>query len=290
MRLPWAAPFRRPDFLEQVMLMHARELIELAALLSSHRDELLHKSQPEAPAAMTDYWLAATSRHAEWMRGLAAFESRLARAADPASRVDAWRAWRPLLHEILLHELPARTVAVACRAIDDHHATRQRWPLADRVFQTQLEASRRLLRRMVESYQPSMEPHLRLNQLRRRVEHWTDFLIAPWHRATRVEKYAYDIDRVADFRQAIESGARLGTLTYWDLTLASLKGAFRHQVDQHPFLPRWNYLMASAMFGCLPASVWMSADDISRAWTARLVRSTEQTEQLLAGALRNDFS
>ena len=126
--------------------MHARELIELAALFSSHHDEFISKSSADAPDSLTDYWLAIKSRHAEWTRGLASFEASLERSDSIVATSQVWHDWRPLLQEILLGEIRVRILAAASQAVDDRHGSRQWLPIAASAFDTQLDASARLLR------------------------------------------------------------------------------------------------------------------------------------------------
>ena len=123
--------------------MHARDLVELAALVAVHSPVLIHGAGRVPRASIEEYWIASRCRLDRWTR-------LLRRLADAGTQVPLpaplhWTRVRPVVEEILASELLTRLWTAASAAYDRRRDDEQLAPVARNVFQGHLEARRRLL-------------------------------------------------------------------------------------------------------------------------------------------------
>ncbi len=271
--------------------MHANQLVHLASLLSHHREALIHEADPVVPPALMDYWAAAKARHCRWADFLNAWQAEHAsmKKTDAGQRERHWNRTRACLEEILLSDLTTRVFAAAAQAIDDRLGIREWSPVTGSIHQRQHEFRGRAMQLLLVDPDVPFKNRLALDQLRRRVERWTDFLLAPWSRQADVSSFAFDVDRVADHAETLANGHRIGNETYWTLAQASLEGAFRRPMFTLPFSARLNRQIAVSILGCFPQSLFSLDGEDAPAWVPRLLRTARQTEQLLDAALRPSY-
>ncbi len=271
--------------------MHATELVDLATLLSHHRNALLFEADPTPPPALMDYWGTAKARHCRWAEFLASWKTRheAMREADAVRRLRHWNLVTACVEEILLAELPTRVFAAVGQAIDDRMGIREWSPVTTSIFERQHEFRHQALQVLLIDSQVAFELRFSLDRLRRRVERWTDFLLAPWSHHASVSAFAFDVDRLEDYAETIAAGNQIGNETYWTLAQASLSGAFQHRHARLPLSARLNRQLATAILGCFPQSLFSLDEENAPAWVPRLLRTARQTEQLLDSALRPTF-
>ena len=93
--------------------MHARDLVELAALVSAHGPVLIESGVPIPAASIEQYWTASKVRLDRWAGGLKQFAA--AAEADTRRRQAQWPMFRGVLEEILSGEMLTRVwTAVLC--------------------------------------------------------------------------------------------------------------------------------------------------------------------------------
>ncbi len=281
--------------------MHANELVHLAALLTHYRETVIREADPSVPPALMDYWATAKARHCRWAEFLndashhnaASAPSQPQEAPTGNDLADATeRKSYPLqacLEEILLSEPLTRVFAAAGAAIDNSLGMREWSPVTDSICQRQREFLGRAMQWLLASPILPFAARAELDQLRRRIERWTDFLLAPWMRRADVTLLAFDYDRVEDFAETLAAGHRLGEETYWTLSQASLHGAFRRTRFGLPFSARLNRQVAVSVLGCFPQSLFSLDEQSAPHWVPRLLRTAGQTERLLDSALRPTY-
>jgi hypothetical protein len=234
------------------LIMHCIELARIATLIAAQGPSLI-LLRPNFPAdAMTRYWVASRQRTELWNRGLA----RLAdlEAAGRPLAIDAW--WFehvPMVEEILVSETLTRVMAAVGAAVDEGIEDRDVEPLTHSIFQTHLESRNRVLRVLLFSRGRSVEQALRLNRLRRCVERWTDFLIAPLVRV-RPDSIQFAIDarraRAYANETAVDDRDRGGNGVNW-LSAATLELSLGGLCDHRAALPQANRQLGESVLACL---------------------------------------
>src|SRR3954469_14933553 len=156
--------------------MHVRELAELAALIAVHWPSIVRGGVQIPPGLNEEYWSASKCRLDRWSRLLRP----LAATTDSAllSPALAWPRVQPVLEEILVSELLTRIWTAAAAAYDAQAVEDELEGVARNVFAGHLDARRQLLGLLADGGVIPADEVSRLNHLRRRVERWTDMLLA----------------------------------------------------------------------------------------------------------------
>ncbi|MBM4000403.1 MAG: hypothetical protein FJ297_12855 [Planctomycetes bacterium] len=181
--------------------MHVRHLIELAGWLVDESDSgtvpACRPSQEWNRGATFDYWMQSRCRLERWGYAIRAFDSRL--ATDPESCAEAWRGACPVFEEILASEMLTRVVAALdiARQAESVRAGSTIGPRT--VAIDHADMSNRVLRRLVAARGGPADVLESLHRLRRRVEYWTDRLIAAIGCAGALRGTAFDSDRATRF-------------------------------------------------------------------------------------------
>ena len=108
--------------------MHARELVELAALVSAHGPVLIRSGQPIPAGSIEEYWLASKVRLDRWAWSLKGFTEQA--DADARRRQAQWPAVRGVLEEILAAEVLTRVWTAVLCAHDRHRGADEVEPVA----------------------------------------------------------------------------------------------------------------------------------------------------------------
>ncbi|MEL6108478.1 MAG: hypothetical protein AAFU85_20835 [Planctomycetota bacterium] len=251
--------------------MHAVALADLAATLSQFGPSFL-VARPEVPSETTlRYWVASRSRQEAWHRAISKHRD-ATRSGDSKQIADWWKDNLAVLEEILISELLARVVAAIVGDGADESLEQDHQSLAaitHGVFISQLEASNRVSKLLLDGRGNSVQDTARLNRLRYGVERWTDWLIG---RASvnlnRGLKFAISRDRADAFRRELRENTRSITNdpTTWLMNVAMREMLVRRTSDKAAS-PEANYQVASAAlalfrpelfddFG-VPKSVWL---------------------------------
>lgn len=232
--------------------MHCIELARIATLIAAQGPSLV-LLRPTIPAdAMTRYWVASRQRTELWNRGLARLVD-LEAAGRPLA-IDAW--WFehvPMIEEVLVSETLTRVMAAVGAALDDGIEERDVEPVTHSIFQTHLESRNRVLRVLLFSRGRSVERALRLNRLRRCVERWCDFLIAPLIRVRPdTIQFAIDSGRARAFANEITMDIhdRGSDSVNW-LSAATLELSLSGLCDRRAALPQANRQLGESVLACL---------------------------------------
>jgi len=265
--------------------MHARELIELAALVSAHGPVLVRETKTLSPTGIEQYWTTSKCRLDRWGRSLKALSEGAAEGGPDWSRAQ-WPHIRGVLEEILTGEVLTRVWTAVLCAYDRRQGIHQAEPIARSVLIGHMEARHRVLTLLVRGPGISAEAALKLNQLRRRTERWTDMLVGYLAGAYDVGEFAIDPARAEDFAEDLHYQSQLkGGRHVWPLVLASLRAAFRQGLAPSSPNADLNAEIAAAVLSCFQSDLFDSTGLLRSLWLTRLYNTTNDAQGLLEDLL-----
>ncbi|MFH1265732.1 MAG: hypothetical protein ABIK89_08385 [Planctomycetota bacterium] len=266
--------------------MHARELIELAALVSVHGPVLARTTGRISEKSIEQYWTASKSRLDRWGRTLKCL----------SNEIDGEKKWpqlRGVLEEILTGEVLTRVWTAVMVAYDRRRGTDQGEPIARSVLIGHLEARHRVLTLLVRGPRIDAEQAVKLDRLRRRTERWTDLLIGYLMGLDDVGQFALDPDRARDFAEDLSYQSRMrGGRFAWPLLLASLRAAFGHGLGPTSPNGDLNAKIAVSILSSFPPEVFDALGLFRSAWLVRMTNVTADAEGMIDAllALGNEAS
>jgi hypothetical protein len=268
--------------------MRASELVEVAALAARHAPALLASAGGPPTDAVERYWTAAKFRLDRWMQAIKRFRDTEARAS-PAARKARWQTARPTLEEILASDVLARVWTGVATTADARRGSVEIQPVVHSALAGHMEARQRALALLVETAWLPRRDVGELNQLRRRAERWTDFLLGSLADATDVAdvaQFAFDRDRALQFAaDRREQRPHRHDDEAWSLSIASLKAAFRYMTLPGAANPDLNDQIAAAVIACLPGEALEPTSLMRSLWLSRLAHACADMEGLVASAL-----
>ena len=270
--------------------MHARELVELAAIVSAHGPTLVHRTQQLSATGLEQYWTASKSRLDRWGRSLKSFSTVLA-GANAHFRRSRWPYVRGVLEEVLTGELLTRVWTAVLCAYDREHGTSQAEPIARSVLIGHLEARHRVLTMMVQGSMIDAESAVKLNHLRRRSERWADLLVGYLSGMHDVSEFAVDPERARDFSEDLKYRSNLeGGRHAWPLVLASLRSAFKQGLSEESPNADLNVKIANSILACFQAELFDSTGLFRTLWLERLDNVTTDVEGMIDSLLAAESS
>ncbi len=262
--------------------MHARELIELAALVSTHGPLLIQSGEPIPADGVEQYWTGSKVRLDRWTRNLKQFARLLESDADAGQRENLWPAVRGTFEEILTGEILTRVWTAVLCAYDRSRGTDEVEPVARSVMLGHTEARHRALTLLMRGTGIETNESVRLNRLRRRSERWTDLLVSRLAGVHNVEEFAADPVRSRDFAQdqAGRRGVQENRLA-GPLLQASLREAFEHDLDDESPNADLNAQIAGGILTCFPPGLFDSTGLFRSMWLARLTNMAEDAQAMI---------
>jgi len=273
--------------------MHARELIELAALVSAHGPILVRSDQQIPAGGVEQYWMSSKVRLDRWTRSLKEFTRQI--DADAQNRQRQWPEVRGVLEEILTGEILTRVWAAVLCAYDRSRGSDDAEPVARSVMIGHSEARHRVLTLLSRTSGIEAKTAVKLNRLRRHAERWTDLLVGRLADIQDVGEFAVDPKRAMDFAEDAPSrqGFEASRLA-WPLLLASLRKAFQRELG--PVSPNadLNAGIAASVLSCFPSELIDSTGLFRSLWLMRITSAAEDAvrmiEELLAPEPSGSFS
>jgi hypothetical protein len=267
--------------------MHARELVELAALVSAHGPVLIQSQKPIPAASIEQYWTASKVRLDRWAWGLRKFAG--AAQADTQRRQTQWPEFCGVLEEILSGEMLTRLWTAVLCAYDRRRSSDEAEPAARSVLIGHMEARHRVLTLMMRGPGIDADAALKLNRLRRRVERWTDLLVGHLAGRYAVSEFAFDPQRAQDFAEDLrDRSQRQGGRQVWPLLLASLRTAFRPSLGAESPNAELNARLAAGILSCFPADLFDSTGLMRSLWLMRLTNVAEDTQGMIEDLLAQE--
>lgn len=265
--------------------MHARDLVELAAIVSAHGPVLIRSGEPIPANSIEQYWTTSKVRLDRWAW-------RLKRFADPVDvesrrRTEPWPLVRGVFEEILTGELLTRVWTAVLCAYDRRRGTDGAEPAARSVMIGHMEARHRVLTLMVRGRDIDADAAMKLNRLRQRVERWTDLLLGHLVNLHNIGEFTFDPRRAADFADDLRQRNGLpGGRQVWPLVLASLRAAFRQGLSDETPNADLNARIAASVLSCFPTDLFDSTGLLRSLWLMRLTNIAEDTQGRIDDLLR----
>ncbi len=252
--------------------MHARELIQLAAIVSAHGPLMIRGEGSISETGMEQYWTASKCRLDRWGRALKAGSDAAVDAPDLCG----------VMEEILTGEALTRVwTAVAC-AYDRRRGTLQIEPIARSVLIGHMEARHRVLMLLVRQPRMSTEEAVMLNRLRRRVERWTDMLIGYLVGTHDVSEFAVDPDRAKNFAEDLRYQQQMpGGAIAWSLIQASLHSGFPRLIVAVSPNEDLNRKIAVSLLSCFRPELFDGTGLFRSAWLERLSNVTDDAQGMI---------
>ncbi len=261
--------------------MHARELVELAAIVSAHGPVLVRGTHRLSATAVQQYWTASKCRLDRWGQSL----KQLARdAAEPdlPRRRDPWPLVYGAIEEVLTGEVLTRVWTAVLCAYDRHRGTHDAEAVARSVLIGHMEARHRVLTLLVRGPGIDAEAAVKLNHLRRRTERWTDLLVGYLSGLHDVSEFAVDPVRAKDFAEDLQYQSNLpGGRHAWPLVLASLRMAFRSGLRAESPNADLNARIASSILSCFQPELFDSTGLFRSLWLVRLSNVTNDAQGMI---------
>lgn len=260
---------------------HSRDLIELAALLATHGPGIMTGAGRIPGASMEQYWSASKSRLDRWGRAIRNYR-------EEANRLDAfvlgqrWVAKRPMFEELFTSEALTRVWAAIIAGYDHARGQEQYEPLVRSVMHGHSELRNRAMTFLATGSGVAARDAVALNRLRRRLERWTDLLIARLMQVADVSEYAADSNRAHDFsRDFHEQAGHASRRHAWGLAMASLRAAFSYGLS--PVSPNadLNERIAQAVTACFPPELFDATGTFRSLWLVRMMHNTQDAQGLL---------
>ena len=265
--------------------MHARELVQLAAIVSAHGPVLVRGTRRLSASGVQQYWMESKCRLDRWFRSLGRFAHEAAARGSDGGR-GQWPHVRGVLEEILTSEMLTRVWATVLCASDRQQGTLEAEPIARSIMIGHLEARHRVLQLLVRGPGVDAEAAVRLNHLRRRTERWTDLLIGYLAGLDPAAEFAFEPVRAQDFARDLRlQTACPGGRQAWPLLLSSLRAAFRHGLSDVSPNADLNARIATAILSCFPAELFDSTGQFHSLWLLRLFSATEDAQGMIAELL-----
>ncbi len=265
--------------------MHARELVELAALLAAHGPLLIGPDGSLPSRGIQQYWVASKSRLDRWNWTLKQLAVKAVGCGGGADR----SLVRGVCEEILTGEVLTRVWSAVLAAYDRRRGTDVAEPIAQSVLLGHLEARHRVLTLLVSGPGIDAEEAVKLNRLRRRSERWIDLLVGRLAQQFAVSEFAVDPDRARQFAEDLHRQSRHeGDRRAWSLIEASLRAAFRQGLVAVSPNADLNAAIAAAILSCFPADLFDGTGLFPSAWLIRLTRITSDTQGMIADLLSLD--
>ena len=166
---------------------------------------------------------------------------------------------------------------------DRHRGTDLVEPVARSVLAAHTEARHRVLMILATSSGMPAEEAMRLDQLRRRSERWTDVLLGQMAAQGDVGQFAFDPERAADFAEDLAAHAPgEGRCQVWPLMMSSMRASFRHGLCAVSPNADLNATIAASIVSFFPPELFDAAGVPESLWLIRMA----QTDQRRRGADR----
>jgi hypothetical protein len=261
--------------------MHARELAELAALLSTHGPVFIRSGRPISERNIEEYWVASKSRLDRWGRTFKQITTRTVEQG-PLSTVAQETVVRGVVEEVLSGEMLTRVWAAVACAHDRKLGTDSAEPIARGVLIGHLEARHRVLTLLLHGSAVSPELGVKLNRLRRHTERWTDMFVGYLTGLEDVAEFAVDPGRAEEFAEDLHYQARMpGGRHAWPLIQASLRSALDKGLSVPSPNGDLNARIAQSILGCFQPELFDGTGQFRTLWLDRLTNVADDAEGML---------
>ena len=261
--------------------MHASELVELAAAVSTQGPALIHGKVRPSAAAIEQYWHGSKCRLDCWSRALRRY-AKNAPGAGREWRSAHWPMMRAVFEEVLAGEILTRVFAAVMCGYDRHHGSDVAEPVARSIFIGHLEARHRVLTIMLRGPGINAQQAAMLNQLRRKTERWSDMLLGYLMTHVEIDDFAVDPGRAKEFAEDLSHQKELKNgSSAWALVKASMKTAFGRGLGPLAANGDLNEKIALGVLACFASDQFDSIGKLRSLWMARLHGAADDAQGLI---------
>jgi hypothetical protein len=267
--------------------MHARDLVDVAALVALNGPALAHSGRVPQVAYLEQYWATSKNRFDSWNRVM---KTCGVLGNDGDDGIDEWLQLRATLDEIFISEMLTRVWSAVLVACDQRLKSNTAEPIARSVMATHLEARRRALELLMQGGAPDTRQAVAVNRLRRRAERWTDVLVGGLWRLGDLGEFAIEPERAEDFAIDLATrGGQPGGPQAWRLTLVSLRNAFQAGLTPVSANPEANGRITASILGCLPSELFDSTGLCCSLWMMRMSANASDAQGLIGDLLQSNL-
>ena len=253
--------------------MNLRELVELAGIVSVHSPGLIESDRPISRSVIRRYAHFSHVRIRAWQRILSALPDEILKAEGPFRHI-LWRHAEATLVDVLAGGLIARVWGAVLTA----NARSQRDCDVERaargVLAAQLKAQQEVLQLLVDGKMASSSDVEKIDQLRRKIERWTDLWLGHLVRRYALAEFAYDVERALDFgADQLTASGELAPDRIWDLYFLCVRTAFPNADLPGGIHGEWRDEIFRSMLGSFPAEAFAENTSPQRSLDPIVVRA-----------------
>ncbi len=175
--------------------MHARQLAAFAGWIAKKANEIIQGNTIDVQD-QAKYWVENRSRFQRWHAALKVFHSDI---SDPHTAHDPWPAIQAVVREIYYAEILTRIWATVMTEYDRANGTDELSGIANATFVGHVEVRNRAIQLLLRGQEVQPKVVAQLDQLRSRMERWTDLWLSMIETGNGQYPFAFDKSRVADF-------------------------------------------------------------------------------------------
>lgn len=267
--------------------MHAKQLAEIGGWLSICSTLFTRGGEPAESRDAMRYWAASKCRLQRWQAALKVFEDDL---ANPCEMHDPWHAIEVVIQEILISEMLTRVWTVLLIQHDRYFDHDEMQSIGHSVFIGHLEARNRAMRFLMHNRGANDKAYDRLEELRRRMERWTDLLLSRVSDLKLAKQFGFDEQRILDFAadRHLEDDARRSQME--SLLLASLTASLHRGVSHWSANPDLNREIAAGILACIPSDRFDSEGLPKTMMLMQMEQTQHDTNDLVQALIDNETS
>jgi len=254
--------------------VHFDLTLDAAVILSAHGPHLIETLVPPASDVLQRFWSLSRGRSRHWHKQLALW-------ADPANLEPNWSATEKALVALFSSELLTRLACTLLAASDVRRGRLDCGAIAQNVFMGHLECRKHALSLLLTEGRLQPAQLTWIDQLRRRVERWTDVLLG--HIVVRYGLANYTIDpaRSRDFgieQLRMVTSPRAAQL--WEMYRISLRSSFANYHDVSDLDAQFRQSLVECLWGWIPPTLFDEAGVLESPWVSRFLGDMEQDRSL----------
>ena len=254
--------------------MQSPDLLQLAALVALHGQELAENAATISDTSLQRYWTSAKCRLDRWGRHL-----RSVAREDVCSQQTPRLV--PLMEEIVTSEVLTRVWTAVVHAAADDKGRENSLSVVDSIKSGHCEARHRALG-LVATDKVRRRDANHIARLHRRVSRWTDLLIAHLQQTHEVSQFAMDQKRCLDFADDLHyQNDRPGSENTGPLTIASMRTAICRRLYPQSPNADLNYQIGASVVACCETDSWQGSDLFDSLWAIRLLNNASHCETLV---------
>ena len=261
--------------------MHARQLVEIAALAACHGPALLAGRGHLSSDGFEQYWIASKCRLDRWSRAIKSFSQPAPTWPWNGHQAESVRI-EALVEEIFASEILSRVWAALLDGYDRTRGGHGASYFGRGVYLGQLEARNRILKLLVSGPNVNGEQALRYNRFRQCTEQWSDLLVGCLTAVADVAEFAPHPDRARAIAKDLGDAAGMAMAPLrWQMTIASLRVVFLSAFDTAAANPDSNVRIAASVLRTFDSDTFDSTGLFPSLWITRLEYLSRDSELLL---------